>query len=63
MQIETICSSIQLHIREFLRYSGGKERMKKKLEEHREGQETLSSQAKILLSKLTKIKRIPVQAQ
>lgn len=44
---------------EFLRYSGDKEQMKKKLKEHRERYEKLSSQAKILLLKLTNIKKIP----
>lgn len=44
---------------EFLRYSGEKEQMKKKLKEHREQYEELSSQAKILLTKLTNIKKIP----
>ncbi len=44
---------------EFLRFSGEKEKMKKKLEEHKEKYEALSSQAKVLLSKLTNVKVIP----
>lgn len=44
---------------EFLRYSGEKEQMKKRLKEHREQYEELSSQAKILLTKLANIKKIP----
>ena len=44
---------------EFLRYSGEKEQMKKRLEEHKEQYEGLSNQAKVLLTKLTNIKKIP----
>lgn len=44
---------------EFLRFSGDKEQMKKKMEEHRDRYEDLSREAKILLSKLTNIKKIP----
>lgn len=44
---------------EFLRYSEEKEQMKKKLAEHQERYEGLSSQAKILLLRLTNIKKIP----
>lgn len=44
---------------EFLRYSGEKELLKEKMEANREQYEELSSQAKILLTKLTNIKKIP----
>lgn len=44
---------------EFLRYSEEKEQMKKKLAEHQERYEGLSSQAKILLLRLANIKKIP----
>lgn len=44
---------------EFLRFSGDKEQMKEKMEEHRDRYEDLSREAKILLSKLTNIKKIP----
>ena len=44
---------------EFLRYSADKKALAKKLEEHKENYEKLSSQAKILLAELTNIKEIP----
>lgn len=44
---------------EFLRYSGEKELLKKKMEEHQEQYEKLSGQAKVLLTRLTNIKKIP----
>ena len=44
---------------EFLRYSGEKEEMKRRLGEHREEYEALSGEAKVLLAKLTNVKGIP----
>ncbi len=44
---------------EFLRYSGERDLMEKKLQEHREQYEELSSQAKVLLARLTNMKKIP----
>ena len=44
---------------EFLRYAGDKESMKIRLEQHRERYENLSSQAKVLLTKLANIRKIP----
>lgn len=44
---------------EFLRYAGDKESMKIRMEQHREKYESLSSQAKVLLTELTNIKEIP----
>lgn len=44
---------------EFLRYAGDKESMKTRMERHREKYESLSSQAKVLLTELTNIKEIP----
>ena len=44
---------------EFLRYAGDKESMKTRMEQHREKYESLSSQAKVLLTELTNIKEIP----
>ena len=47
------------YVFEFLRYSGEKEQMKAKLASHKDQYNELSSQAKILLAKLTNIKKIP----
>ena len=44
---------------EFLRYAGDKESMKIRLEQHRERYENLSGQAKVLLTKLANIRKIP----
>ena len=44
---------------EFLRYSGEKELLKEKIGANKEQYEELSSQAKVLLSRLTNIKEIP----
>ncbi len=44
---------------EFLRYAGDKELMRERLERHRERYAGLSGQAKVLLTRLTNIKKIP----
>ena len=44
---------------EFLRYAGDKESMKTRMEQHKEKYESLSGQAKVLLTELTNIKEIP----
>lgn len=46
------------YVFEFLRYSGEKDQMKKKLAEHKKQYDKMSCQAKILLTKLTNIKEI-----
>ncbi len=55
---EQFHSELQMFF-EFLRYSGEKELLKEKMEVHRGQYEELSSQAKVLLTKLTNIKGIP----
>lgn len=44
---------------EFLRYAGDKGQLREKLEKHKGSYRNLSSQAKVLLTKLTNIKKIP----